>query len=184
MVYWSSSRCVDERQRIASELLPLLSHHSFGKCLNNVGGGDMILKMYPKCSQGSGGGPAWGQNLHCAMSHYKFVLAIENTRTESYVTEKLYYALDVGAIPIYFGAPNVRDFVPPHSFIDGYQFQNIQELADYVKKVAADPLLYAEYHGWRRCGVMGNYGLARAISLDSMPCRLCTKISQLGGRQA
>ena len=183
LVYWSSSRCVDKRQRIAAQLLALLPHHSFGKCLNNVGRGrNMILRMYPTCRQGVGAGTAWSQNLHCAMSHYKFVLAIENTRNESYVTEKLFYALDVGAVPIYFGAPNVHDFVPPHSIIDGSKFASMQKLANYVKKVAADPVLYAEFHAWRRCGVMGPYGWTRSMSLDSLPCRLCAAVSSLGGR--
>ncbi|KAL5805038.1 hypothetical protein ACOSQ3_031838 [Xanthoceras sorbifolium] len=57
--------------------------------------------------------------------------AIENTGTESYVTEKLFYALDSGAIPIYFGAPNVWDFVPPHSIIDGTKFSSMEELTLY-----------------------------------------------------
>lgn len=184
LVYWSSSRCVDERQKIASSFLSLLPHHSFGKCLNNVGGQDKIFDMYPKCKDGIGAGNAWSQSLHCAMSHYKFALAIENTRTESYITEKLYYPLDVGTVPIYFGAPNVLDFVPPHSIIDGSKFQTLQELADYVRKVGADPVLYAEYHAWRRCGVMGHYGHTRAVSLDSLPCRLCAAVSQLGGKDA
>lgn len=184
LVYWSSSRCVSKRQSIATELLGLLPHHSFGKCLNNVGGPNMILHMYPRCTRGNGAGEAWSQNIHCAMSHHKFVLAIENTRTESYVTEKLFYALDAGSVPIYFGAPNVLDFVPPNSIIEGYKFASMRKLAEYVKKVAADPVLYAEFHAWRRCGVMGPYGRTRAVSLDSLPCRLCTAVSKLGGRDA
>ncbi|KAG0575533.1 hypothetical protein KC19_5G010500 [Ceratodon purpureus] len=184
LVYWSSSRCLYNRQKIASQLLKFLPHHSFGKCLNNVGGPNMELHMYPECTQGSGAGKAWSQNIHCTMSHYKFVLAIENTRTESYVTEKLYYALDAGSVPIYFGAPNVLDFVPPNSIIEGYKFSSMRKLADYVKKVAADPVLYAEFHAWRRCGVMGPYGKTRAVSLDSLPCRLCAAVSKLGGRSA
>lgn len=128
--------------------------------------------------------PHWWDHLHCAMSHYKFVLAIENTITESYITEKLYYALDSGAVPIYFGAPNVWDFVPPHSIIDGSKFSSLEELASYVKELADDPIAYAEYHSWRRCGVMGNYGKTRAASIDTLPCRLCELISRKGGRNA
>lgn len=117
------------------------------------------------------------------MSHYKFVLAIENTASESYVTEKLYYALDAGAVPIYFGAPNVWDFVPPNSIIDGSKFSSMKELASYVKAVADDPVEYAEFHAWRRCGVLGNYGRARATSLDTLPCRLCELVRRKEGRE-
>ncbi|OVA01533.1 Glycosyl transferase [Macleaya cordata] len=184
LVYWSSSRCLPRRNQLAKDLLKLLPHHSFGKCWNNVGGLDRALSMYPECSNNANSAPKWWDHLHCSMSQYKFVLAIENTVTESYVTEKLFYALDAGAIPIYFGAPNVLDFVPPHSIIDGTKFSSMEELASYVKALANDPVAYAEYHAWRRCGVLGNYGKTRAGSLDTLPCRLCEIVSRKGGRKA
>ncbi|KAK6115522.1 hypothetical protein DH2020_007791 [Rehmannia glutinosa] len=148
-------------------------------CLNNVGGLDRALSLYPECVKDPNEAPKWWDHLHCAMSHYKFVLAIENTMTESYVTEKLFYALDSGAVPIYFGAPNVWDFVPPHSIIDGTQFSSIEQLASYVKSLASDPIAYAEYHAWRRCGVLGNYGKTRAASLDTLACRVCEASARL-----
>nr|7YRO_A Chain A, Fucosyltransferase [Mangifera indica]7YRO_B Chain B, Fucosyltransferase [Mangifera indica]7YRO_C Chain C, Fucosyltransferase [Mangifera indica]7YRO_D Chain D, Fucosyltransferase [Mangifera indica]7YRO_E Chain E, Fucosyltransferase [Mangifera indica]7YRO_F Chain F, Fucosyltransferase [Mangifera indica]7YRO_G Chain G, Fucosyltransferase [Mangifera indica]7YRO_H Chain H, Fucosyltransferase [Mangifera indica]BBA65764.1 alpha-1,3/alpha-1,4-fucosyltransferase [Mangifera indica] len=184
LVYWSSSRCLPQRNRLAKNLLSLLPHHSFGKCLNNVGGPDMALSLYPECNNDASVKPRWWDHLHCAMSHYKFVLAIENTVTESYVTEKLFYALDSVSVPIYFGAPNVWDFVPPHSIIDGTKFKSLEALASYVKDLANDPVAYAEYHAWRRCGVLGNYGKTRAVSLDTLPCRLCEAVSRRGGRNA
>ncbi|XP_043707481.1 alpha-(1,4)-fucosyltransferase-like [Telopea speciosissima] len=182
LVYWSSSRCLSHRNKLAQSVLKLLPHHSFGKCLNNVGGMDRALDLYPDCANDVNSAPKWWDHLHCAMSHYKFVLAIENTRTESYVTEKLFYALDSGAVPIYFGAPNVWDFIPPHSIIDGTKFSSMESLASHVKAVANDPVAYAEYHAWRRCGVLGNYGKTRAASLDTLPCRLCELVSSKGGR--
>ncbi|GKV09073.1 hypothetical protein SLEP1_g20621 [Rubroshorea leprosula] len=184
LVYWSSSRCLPHRNQLAKSLLKMLPHHSFGKCLNNVGGPDMALTLYPKCANDASVTSKWWDHLHCAMSNYKFVLAIENTVTESYVTEKLFYALDSGAVPIYFGAPNVMDFVPPHSIIDGTKFRSMEELASYVKALANDPVAYAEYHAWRRCGVLGNYVKTRAASLDTLPCRLCESVSRRGGRNA
>ncbi|KAL2231872.1 alpha-(1,4)-fucosyltransferase [Sesamum indicum] len=184
LVYWSSSRCLPQRNQLAKKLLSLLPHHSFGKCMNNVGGLDQALSFYPECVKDSNEAPKWWDHLHCAMSHYKFVLAIENTITESYVTEKLFYALDSGAVPIYFGAPNVWDFVPPHSIIDGTQFSSMAQLASYIKSLANDPVAYAEYHAWRRCGVLGNYRKTRGASLDTLPCRLCEAVSRKNGRNA
>ncbi|XP_062097279.1 alpha-(1,4)-fucosyltransferase-like [Humulus lupulus] len=184
LVYWSSSRCLPQRNKLAKKLLSLLPHHSFGKCLNNVGGLDRALSFYPECTNDANVTPKWWDHLHCAMSHYKFVLAIENTMTESYVTEKLFYALDSGSVPIYFGAPNVLDFVPPNSIIDGSKFSSLEELASYVRNLANDPIAYAQYHAWRRCGVLGNYGKTRAVSLDTLPCRLCHAVSRKGGRNA
>ncbi|KAG2253977.1 hypothetical protein Bca52824_084113 [Brassica carinata] len=175
LVYWSSSRCLSRRDRLAKSLLDLIPHHSFGKCLNNVGGLNSALSMYPECvSESNAAEPKWYDHLHCAMSHYKFVLAVENTATESYVTEKLFYALDSGSVPIYFGAPNVQDFVPPNSVIDGSKFASMKELAAYVKRLGDDPVAYS----------VGNYGRTRAVSLDTLPCRLCEEVSRRGGKNA
>ncbi|XP_065009772.1 alpha-(1,4)-fucosyltransferase-like [Musa acuminata AAA Group] len=184
LVYWSSSRCFQFRNELAAKFFANISHHSFGGCLNSVGGTDAALAFYPECKTDMMAEPHWWDHLHCAMSHYKFVLAIENTKTDSYITEKLYYALDAGAVPIYFGAPDVDSFVPPHSIIDGSKFASMEELASYVKAVGDDPVAYAEYHAWRRCGVMGYYGKNRATNLDALPCRLCEHVSRKGGREA
>ncbi|XP_078173101.1 alpha-(1,4)-fucosyltransferase-like [Carex rostrata] len=184
LVYWSSSRCIGQRDATAKSFLSLVPHHSFGRCLNNVGGEDNALTMYPDCKMEDNPITHWWDHLHCAQSHYKFVLAIENTWTESYVTEKLFYPLEAGSVPIYFGAPNVWDFVPPNSIIDASKFESVEKLAEYVKAVAEDPVAYAEFHAWRRCGVLGNYNKVRSASLDTLPCRLCEFVSKKGGRSA
>ncbi|KAJ3671450.1 hypothetical protein LUZ60_007529 [Juncus effusus] len=187
LVYWSSSRCLPARNKLAKQFLSLIPHHSFGKCLNNMGGPDKSLSLYPHCSPNPNSpnpNPHWSSHLHCAMSHYKFTLAIENTYTESYVTEKLFYALEAGSVPIYFGAPNVWDFVPPNSIIDGSRFGTVEELVRFVRRVADDPVAYAEFHAWRRCGVLGGFGKVREMSLDTLPCRLCEAVSRKGGRNA
>ena len=44
--------------------------------------------------------------------HYKFTLAMENSVDESYTTEKLWQALKMGTVPIYWGASNVRELLP------------------------------------------------------------------------
>lgn len=43
---------------------------------------------------------------------YKYAMALENSREKDYVTEKVYHALLSGAIPLYWGAPNIDDFLP------------------------------------------------------------------------
>ncbi|RVW70526.1 Alpha-(1,4)-fucosyltransferase [Vitis vinifera] len=45
--------------------------HSFGKCLNNVGGLDMALFLYPKCADNAHEASKWWDHLHYATSHHK-----------------------------------------------------------------------------------------------------------------
>jgi len=41
---------------------------------------------------------------------HKFVLALENTSEEYYITEKIINALKAGAVPIYYGSPRIAEF--------------------------------------------------------------------------
>eukprot|EP00897_Mesotaenium_endlicherianum_P010072 jgi/Mesen1/9093/ME000058S08595 len=71
--------------------------------------------------------------------------------------------------------------MPPHSLIDLRQY-SAAKLAQLLRALNKDPVAYMQYHAWRRCGVFGNYTGARALSLDTLPCRLCERISVMGGR--
>lgn len=44
------------------------------------------------------------------IARYKFVIAYENSVCNDYITEKLWRPLNLGVVPIYFGAPNVKVF--------------------------------------------------------------------------
>eukprot|EP00252_Welwitschia_mirabilis_P012321 TRINITY_DN2733_c0_g1_i2.p1 TRINITY_DN2733_c0_g1~~TRINITY_DN2733_c0_g1_i2.p1 ORF type:complete len:290 (+),score=37.89 TRINITY_DN2733_c0_g1_i2:287-1156(+) len=67
LVYWSSSRCLKDRNELAEKLFSLLPCHSFGKCLNNVGGRNKALVEYPECQSDGNGGSSRSGHLHCAM---------------------------------------------------------------------------------------------------------------------
>lgn len=59
----------------------------------------------------------------------KFTLAFENSRARDYVTEKFFWPIDAGSIPIAYGAPNVALFAPggPNSAIDAYEYTYVPE---------------------------------------------------------
>jgi hypothetical protein len=68
--------------------------HSYGKCLHNAdAGGNVAAKMD-------------------TLRHHLFSLAFENSNVRGYVTEKYYQSLAAGSVPVYYGAPNIRDFSP------------------------------------------------------------------------
>jgi hypothetical protein len=48
---------------------------------------------------------------------YMFSIAIENTATPSYITEKFTDCIRAGVVPLYFGASDVGDYFPEGSFI-------------------------------------------------------------------
>ena len=84
------------------------------------------------------------------MKEYLFHFSFENQRTPDYITEKLWGALASGTLPVYLGAPNIKDHVPPRSIILVDDFSSAKELVDYLIKVANNKTLYNSYHEWRR----------------------------------
>lgn len=48
---------------------------------------------------------------------YKYSLAIENSSQHSYVTEKFTDCILAGAVPVYWGAPNISEFFPVDSHV-------------------------------------------------------------------
>jgi hypothetical protein len=131
-----SSR-LDESGRInvLRELMRHIDVHSFGKVLNNrklENDEGMLSKAYK-------------------IAEYKFSLAFENAIATDYVTEKFFHPLVVGSVPVYLGAPNVREFAPgEHCYIDVNDFPSIRALADYLLELDNDDVRYQEYLQWKK----------------------------------
>lgn len=56
-------------------------------------------------------------NKSTGLLSYMYSIAIENTSAPSYITEKFSDCLLAGAVPLYYGAPNVGKYFPENSFI-------------------------------------------------------------------
>jgi hypothetical protein len=85
-----------------------------------------------------------------ALSGYKFTLAFENAIARDYVTEKFFDPLIAGSVPVYLGAPNVKDFAPGEKcFIPVTDFRSAQDLTAYLLALNEDEAAYQAYHAWR-----------------------------------
>lgn len=179
-LFFAASNPSGFRDQKARGVLQMVLHHSVGRVQNSLEG-LTEMDLYPHCKHEVT--RDFGSHSHCVQSHYKFTLAIENRVDVGYVTEKFFYALEAGSVPVYYGAPDVEEFAPPDSFISG-EGRNRMEIRKEILSLANDTVRYMNYHAWRRCGVLGNYMRARAMSLDTLPCRLCEEVSKQGGRSA
>ena len=111
---------------------------SFGGCLNNAQ---------------SAQAQARDKSNADLYASYKFVLAIENSNCEDYVTEKLIDALSSTAVPIVAsrdGKPDYRRFAPRHSYINIYDYKSAKELADHLNYLSNNETAYNEYLWFRR----------------------------------
>lgn len=80
-----------------------------------------------------------------ALKGAKFNFCSENCSSPGYVTEKIFDALLAGTVPVYFGAPDIGDFVPREAFIDGPSFSSLRALRRYLKGM--DPATYLQLLG-------------------------------------
>ena len=93
------------------------------------------------------------------MRTHKFYFAFENHRLEGYVTEKFYWALLRGQVPVVWGAPDIARFAPgPNSYIDAADFPTAAALAAHLRALDADDDAYAELHAWRTERSFADYG--------------------------
>ncbi len=79
------------------------------------------------------------------LAGYRFGIVFENTRFPGYISEKLFDCLFARCIPIYSGAPDVAQYVPPAAFIDARQFRSFAELERFLRGITeADARRYID----------------------------------------
>lgn len=111
-------------------------------------------------------------NECAAHKQYRFYLSFENSLCEDYITEKFWKVLssDHYMIPVAMGGKSITDYTrvaPPHSFIHAEQFDNIDQLAQYLNEVAHNATLFNSYHTWRQ-----DYKMERPDT-QVPACQLC-----------
>jgi len=63
------------------------------------------------------------------LRNYKFSICFENAKGyPGLITEKIFDCFAAGTVPIYYGAPNVQDYIPKECFIDFQEFRSYEEL--------------------------------------------------------
>ena len=60
-----------------------------------------------------------------------------HAHAEHVVASQVFHALEAGVLPVYLGAPNVADFVPPHSVVRRADFASAAALASVEAAGAA-----------------------------------------------
>lgn len=113
-----------ERTQIFEALCNYKTVASGGKWRNNVGG------------------PV--QDKIAFQSKYKFVLAVENSSSPGYVTEKFAQAAQSNAVPIYWGDPTIGDQFNPRAFVNCHEFNSFQAVMERVAQIDADDELYRQ----------------------------------------
>jgi len=109
---------------------------SYGSCLHNKDLPDSLV----------GSEQMDNQEFYSLLSKYKFMLTLENAECPDYVTEKFWRAIEIGVVPIYLGAQNIRDYLPnPLTAVLIDEHSSVKEVADLVIKLNKDDKAYSDY---------------------------------------
>jgi hypothetical protein len=108
------------------------------------------------------------------MSQYRFCYCFENFSGPSgWITEKLFDALFSGAVPVYWGAANVRDLIPAECFIDASKFRDAACLYAYLVSLSDDDCAEIQAAGARYlCS-----SAAQEFSIDTFVNTLVSRIA-------
>lgn len=78
------------------------------------------------------------------LKQYRFSFCYENVgNTPGYLTEKIFDSMVAGCVPIYWGAPDITDYVPKGCFIDRRDFATTSDVYQFIK--AMDQETYEGY---------------------------------------
>lgn len=101
---------------------------------------------------------------------YKFYLSFENSFCKDYVTEKFFKILNLNMIPVVLGGSDYTKIAPNKSYINAKDFENIEDLASYLKYLDQNLTAYVEYFEWK------NYFQVRTDFATPM-CDLCKALN-------
>jgi hypothetical protein len=82
------------------------------------------------------------------IEHYKFMICFENQKRQNYFTEKLINAYIAKTIPIYWGCPNVPDFLNLDAiiYIDTFDEESIRNSINRIVELDQDPEKYKKVY--------------------------------------
>lgn len=142
------------REKLVTELMKHMPVVSASSCLNNF---------------------AWPDHHDKAklMRQHTLYLAFENSVIDDYITEKLWGAYAAGVIPVYYGAPNILNRVPPNSLVVAASFATTELLARHLKSILRSAALYNAYHAWRYRPLPAAFVALYNFTHVHSECRLC-----------
>ncbi|GBF74134.1 hypothetical protein PA598K_02465 [Paenibacillus sp. 598K] len=73
------------------------------------------------------------------LRNYKFSICYENARElNGYITEKIFDCFHASCVPIYYGAPNIENYIPSDTFIDFRKFPDYDSLYAHISAMSAE----------------------------------------------
>ena len=82
------------------------------------------------------------QNKIQFLSNYKFSIAMENSKGDGYISEKIIDSFKAGTIPIYYGDYMIDEYINPKTYILINGRKDIDQKIEYIKQIDTNDTLY------------------------------------------
>ena len=86
----------------------------------------------------------FSDNFTKIISEYKFIIAMENSKEETYITEKILHGLLANIIPIYWGSDNICTYFNPERFLNLSNINNSYDIIDRITEIMNNDKLYLD----------------------------------------
>jgi hypothetical protein len=114
--------------------------------------------------------------LEKTVSNYRFYLSFENSKCDTYITEKYWiHGLNGNAIPIVLGAKKeqYQRIAVPNSYIHVDDFQTIEDLAKELHRLNKNHSAYTKYLQWTQLyDISDQYQPTAGVDMHSTLCLL------------
>lgn len=155
-VVWLSSHIGLMRDKYVRRLRIWIKVDVYGESGKGVGGTSGVCrKDSPDCKK--------------HLKRYKFVLAFENSFCTDYITEKYWFGLQLGMVPVVMGGGDYEKMAIPGSYINVKDFPTIKALAEYLKMLDNNDKEYSKYFQWKN-----KY---KVITESPWTCQLCAALN-------
>jgi hypothetical protein len=90
--------------------------------------------------------PYHTEGFRRAISQYKFIITMENSREDTYITEKITHGFVCGTIPIYWGSQRIGDYFNSERFInvDSVDDETVSNVAERIQYLCSHPEEYVK----------------------------------------
>ncbi|KAL3875722.1 hypothetical protein ACJMK2_033647 [Sinanodonta woodiana] len=110
------------------------------------------ISVYGKCGSGEICFSDQDKKYQCMedfLKTFKFYFALENSHCRDYITEKFWMVFSRDQIPVVAWRQHLKNYAPPGSFINLFDFPSFKEAADYLLEVANNESLYNSFFKWK-----------------------------------
>ena len=84
--------------------------------------------------------PAYNtKEYHSFVNQFKFIISMENSREDTYITEKLINGILSNIIPVYWGSDKVHDYINEERFLNLKDINNTYEIINKIKYLQQNP---------------------------------------------